>query len=140
MVVKKGDKIKVDYVGTLEDGTEFDNSAKHGHPLEFEVGAGQVIPGFDSAVMGMKKGERKKVRIESKDAYGEHKPELVKSFPRASLPTDKDFKPGMIMILGTPDGHKFPAVIVKVSDTELTLDLNHPLAGKSLNFEITVVE
>jgi peptidylprolyl isomerase len=138
--VKKGDKIKVDYVGKLDDGTEFDSSIKHGAPLEFEAGAGMVIPGFDNAVIGMKKGEKKTVKIPAKDAYGERRPELMRAVPRASLPADKNFQPGMVMVLGTPDGHKFPAVIAKVDEKELLLDLNHPLAGKALTFEITLVE
>jgi peptidylprolyl isomerase len=138
--VKKGDKVKVNYVGKLDDGTEFDSSLKHGAPLEFEAGAGMVIPGFDNAVIGMKKGEKKTVKIPAKDAYGERRPELMRAIPRASLPADKNFQPGMVMVLGTPDGHKFPAVIAKVDEKELMLDLNHPLAGKALTFEITIVE
>ena len=140
MAVKKGDKVKVDYVGKFEDGMVFDDSAKHGKPLEFEVGAGQVIPGFDNAVMGMKKGEKKAVEIEPKDAYGEHHAEMIMKVPRDMLPKDKEPKPGMMMVVGTPDGKRFPAVINEVGEKEMVIDLNHPLAGKKLKFEITLVE
>lgn len=140
MAVKKGDKVKVDYIGRFEDGTVFDDSSKHGKPLEFEVGAGQVIPGFDNSVIGMNKGEKKSVLIEPKDAYGEPHPELVMKVPRDMLPKDKEPKPGMMMVVGTPDGKRFPAVIKEIHETEMIIDLNHPLAGRKLKFEITLVE
>ena len=139
MTVKKGDKVKIEYEGKLDDGTVFDSSEKHGHPFEFEAGAGQVIPGFDKAVDGMKKGEEKEVKIESKDAYGEPNPELVKKIPRDQLPKDKEIKPGMILGVGLPTGQQIPAKITDVDDKEVTIDMNHPLAGKNLNFKIKVV-
>lgn len=140
MTVKKGDKVKVEYTGTLDDGTVFDSSEKHGKPLEFEAGSGMVIPGFDNALIGMKKDEEKEVHIESKDAYGDPNPELVKKVPKDKLPTDKELKPGMMLGVGLPDGKQLPAVIKEVGDKEVTIDLNHPLAGKNLNFKLKVVE
>jgi peptidylprolyl isomerase len=140
MAVKKGDKVKVDYVGRFEDGVVFDESAKHGKPLEFEVGAGQVVPGFEKAVIGMKKGEKKEVTIEPKDAYGDHRAELIMKVPRNMLPAEKEVKPGMMMVVGTQDGKRFPAMIKEVAEKEMVIDLNHPLAGKKLKFEIALIE
>ena len=139
MAVKKGDKIKVDYTGTLDDGTVFDTSEGK-EPLEFEAGSGKVIKGFDEAVIGMEKGQEKEVKIECKDAYGEPNPELMQKIPRYQLPKDQEPKPGMILGLKTPDGQQFPARIAEVSDKDITVDLNHPLAGKNLNFKLKIVE
>lgn len=142
MAVKKGDKVKVNYVGTYDDGTEFDSS-KHGdhdHPIEFIVGEGQVIKGFEDAVLGMEKDEEKTIRLEPKDAYGEHNDELIKKIKRKSLPADQKPKKGMQIVLSTPEGQQFPAQITEVTDEDITIDLNHPLAGKALNFKLTVVD
>ncbi len=139
MAVKNGDKIKVEYTGTLDDGTVFDTS-KEKEPLEFEVGSGQIIKGFDEAVVGMEKGEEKSIKIESKDAYGDPNPELTKKIPREHLPKEQELKPGMMLRLKTPDGRQIPAKITEVTDKEITIDLNHPLAGKSLNFKVKIVE
>ena len=141
MPIKKGDKIKVEYTGTLEDGTVFD-STKHGdhaHPLEFEVGSGQIIPGFEKAVMGMKKGEEKEIKLESAEAYGDPNPELVKKIPRDQLPK-QELKPGMMLGMKLPNGMQLPAKITEISDESVTIDMNHPLAGKVLNFKIKIVE
>ena len=140
MPIKKGDKIKVEYEGKLEDGTVFDSSEKYGKPLEFEVGAGNLIKGFDAAVIGMEKGEEKEITIPSAEAYGDPNPNLVKKIPRDKLPKDKEPKAGMILALGTPDGKQIPAKITDVTDKEITIDLNHPLAGKTLIFKVKVVE
>ena len=144
MGVGKGHKVKILYTGTLEDGTVFDSSENHNNePLEFEVGSGMVIPGFDNAVMGMEKDEEKQVKIEPKDAYGEHNPELVREFPKAqmpALPEGKEFEEGMILGMQTPDGHQMPVRISKVTEDKVELDLNPPLAGKVLNFKVKVVE
>ena len=140
MAVKSGDKVKVEYTGTLDDGTVFDSSEKHGKPLEFEVGAKQVIPGFENAVIGMKKGEEKEVKLKSSEAYGDPRPELVKKFPREQLPKDKELKAGMMLAVGLPNGAQIPARITDVNDKEVTIDMNHPLAGKGLNFKIKVVD
>lgn len=140
MAIKKGDKVKVEYTGTFEDGTVFDSSEKHGQPLEFEVGAGQMIPGFDNAVVGMKKGEEKEITIKPADAYGEHNPQLMKKVPREAIAGLKDPKPGMMLGLATPDGKQFAVKIAEVTDKEVAIDLNHPLAGKTLKFRIKVVD
>lgn len=140
MVVKKGDKVKVEYTGTLDDGTVFDSSEKHGKPLEFEVGSGKVLKGFEDALTGMKKGEEKDIELKPEEAYGNQNPNLLKKVPKEQFPKDKELKPGMLLIIGTPDGRNFPARIISVDDKEITLDLNHPLAGKTLHFKIKVVE
>ncbi|MBW2966735.1 peptidylprolyl isomerase [Candidatus Woesearchaeota archaeon] len=137
--IKKGDKIKVDYTGTLEDGSVFDTSEGK-QPLEFTVGEGKIIKGFDNAVIGMEKGQEKQVKIESKDAYGGPNPGMIKKIPRDKLPPNPEPKPGMILALKTPDGNQFPARIREVNDKEITIDLNHPLAGKTLNFKIKIVD
>lgn len=140
MAVKKGDKVKVEYTGTLEDGTVFDSSEKHGQPLEFEVGGGQVIKGFDEAVVGMEKGQEKEVTIKPEDAYGEPNKELVKKVPRDQLPQDQKPKEGMMLAVTLPNGQQIPAKIVAVEDKEVTLDLNHPLSGKVLKFKLKLVD
>ncbi|MFW5746314.1 MAG: FKBP-type peptidyl-prolyl cis-trans isomerase [Nanoarchaeota archaeon] len=139
MPVEKGDKVKIEYTGKLDDGSVFDSSEKHGQPLEFEAGSGQVIKGFDEAVMGMEMDEEKEVSIQSQDAYGDRKDELVRDIPRDSLPQDQEPKEGMVIGLQTPDGQQFPGTIVGVDEKNIKVDLNHPLAGKNLNFSIKLV-
>ena len=142
MEIKKGNKIKVDYEGRFESGEIFDSSkhGDHSHPLEFEVGAGHVIKGFDEAVIGMKKDEEKEFSIEAKDAYGERDERGIQRIPLDALPKDHEPKEGMMVAVGTPDGQQFPAKIVKVEKDFVSLDLNHPLAGKKLIFKIKVLE
>jgi len=143
MAIKSGDKVKVDYEGRFEDGTIFDSSRKHeGHEhfLEFEVGAGQVIPGFENAVIGMNNGEEKEITLEPKDAYGMPDERLVHKVPIEALPQEQKPEVGAVLILGTPDGHQIPAVIKAVDDKTVTIDINHPLAGKKLIFKIKIVE
>ena len=140
MVVKKGSKVKIEYTGTLDDGTVFDSSEKHGKPLEFEIGAGMVIPGFEKAIMKMKKGEENKITLKPAEAYGDPNPQLVKKIPKDQLPKDKELKPGMLLGIGLPTGQQIPARITAVDDKEVTLDLNHPLAGKTLHFKIKLVD
>lgn len=138
MPIEKGKKVKLEYTGTLEDGTVFDSSEKQGQPLEFEVGAGQIIPGFENAVLGMDKGEEKEITIEAKDAYGEHNPQLIQKVPKDKLPAEA--KEGSVLMLQAPTGAKMPVKIMKMDDNEATLDLNHPLAGKTLKFKIKIVD
>ena len=138
--IKKGNKVKIEYTGTFDDGIVFDASEKHGQPLEFEVGSGQVIKGFDDAVVGMKKGEEKKIVIPPAEAYGEVKAELNKKVPRKQLPQDQEPKVGMVLAVGLPNGQQFPARIVAVTTEDVTINLNHPLAGKTLHFKIKVAE
>jgi len=141
MVIKKGDKIKVDYTGMLEDGTVFDTSTHgdHSHPLEFEVGSGQLIKGFDDAVIGMKVGEEKEIKLQPDEAYGELRGELVHEVPRDQLPKEPEPKEGMTLVLNAPNGMKFPAKIVEVTKDHVKIDMNHPLAGKVLKFKIKII-
>ncbi|MFB0563533.1 MAG: peptidylprolyl isomerase [Candidatus Lokiarchaeia archaeon] len=137
MPVKKGDKVKVEYTGKLDDGTIFDSSEER-QPLEFEVGSGKIIKGFDQAVIGMEKGDEKEFTIEPKDAYGEHNPDFIRKIPRDKLPSEAEA--GMMIMLKTPDGVQIPAEITELTDEEVTIDLNHPLAGQNLNFQIKIVD
>ena len=139
-IAKKGDKVKVEYVGSLEDGTVFDSSEMHDAPLEFVVGAGQLIKGFDDAVIGMKIGEEKEIRLPPDEAYGAHNPEFVKDMPRGCFPQDQDIQPGMMFMVALQDGRQIPVRISKVSDENITVDLNPPLAGKTLVFKIKLLE
>jgi FKBP-type peptidyl-prolyl cis-trans isomerase 2 len=142
MPITKGSKVKVDYEGTFDDGSVFDSSTHgdHSHPLEFEAGSGQVIKGFDDAVIGMEKGQEKTIKLKPEQAYGYVNAQMVQKIPREKVPKDQDIKAGMMVALGTPDGHQIPARITEVTDEFITIDLNHPLAGKNLNFKIKVVE
>lgn len=137
--VKDGDTVRIEYKGTLDDGSVFDSSERHGQPLEFKIGAGQVIKGFENAIIGMKLGEEKKIKLQPSEAYGDFNPQLIKKVPRGQIPNEKGLKPGMILVIGLPNGIRIPAMITEVTDELVTMDLNHPLAGKTLNFEIKVV-
>jgi len=136
--VKKGDKVKIEYTGKLADGAVFDSSEGKA-PLCFEVGSGKVIPGFDKAVEGMKLDEKKTFTLPVDKAYGPARPELAQEVPRDKLPKEPEPKEGMMLVMQTPDGRQMPAKITKVADDKVTIDLNHPLAGKELTFEIKVV-
>jgi peptidylprolyl isomerase len=140
MAVKKGDRVKVEYTGSLEDGTVFDSSGSHGQPLEFVAGAGHVVPGFDEAVIGMEKGEEKEIKLRPADAYGEPDPSLVKKLPRDSFPEEAEFKAGMTLGLMQPGLGQMPAKVIAMTENDVTLDLNHPLVGKVLIFKIKVVD
>lgn len=137
-LVKKGDRIKVQYTGTLQDGTMFDKS-KEGGPLEFTVGSGQIIPGFDKAVEGMKLNEEKKVTLKPEDAYGKRDETAIREFPKNSLP--ENFKPekGMMIKLQDQTGRAIPGTVTDITENSITVDLNHPLAGKDLTFDIKVI-
>lgn len=139
MTLKNGDTVQVEYTGSFEDGTVFDSSEKHGKPLEFEIGKGMIIPGFEKAVMEMKKGEEKEITLKSSEAYGDHNPKLIRKIPRENIPKNQEPKPGMVLVMGLPNGQQVPAKIKEVTDKEVTLDLNHPLAGKNLKFKIKLV-
>ena len=138
MAAKKGDMVQIEYEGKLEDGTIFDSSVNHGAPLEFEVGSGQLIPGFENAVMGMNVGEEKTITLQPVEAYGERNPQLVKEVPRQALPPG-DIKAGMMLGVKMPNGTQLPARITNVTDSMVTIDINPPLAGKVLIFKIKVV-
>jgi FKBP-type peptidyl-prolyl cis-trans isomerase 2 len=142
MVIEKGKKVKVEYEGSLDNGQVFDSSEKAGRLLEFTVGEGKIIPGFENAVVEMEKGQEKNIKIESKDAYGDKNPELVKKISKQQLPEEAQQKiqPGMVLAMKTAQGQQIPVPVIEVGDTEITVDLNHPLAGQNLNFRIKVVD
>ncbi|TGC07516.1 FKBP-type peptidyl-prolyl cis-trans isomerase [Methanolobus halotolerans] len=140
MSIKDGDTIKIDYTGKLDDGSVFDSSEQHGEPLEFTVGANQVISGFEEAVRGMDEGDEKEFRIEPSEAYGEYNENLTQQVPKDIIQSNMDIEEGMMILVRTPDGREMPAKVAEVGDEQLTLDMNHPLAGKALNFNIRVVE
>ncbi len=138
MTITKGSVVKVHYTGTLDDGSMFDSSEGR-EPLEVEVGAGQVIKGFDDALLGMKEGDKKEIVLEAEDAYGMVNPELHKKVPRSKLPAGEEPKVGMMLGITLPTGQQIPARIIEVDEESITIDLNHPLAGKRLHFALTVV-
>ena len=142
MAIKKGDKLKVEYEGSFDDGTVFDSSkhGDHSHPLEFEVGSGRVIKGFEQAVLGMKKNEEKEFKVKPSEAYGDYNPKLVQKIPRDMLPKEQEPKPGMVLAMSDKSGNVVHARITEVNDKQITIDLNNPLAGKNLNFKIKIVE
>ena len=137
--VEDGNSISVHYKGTLDDGQEFDSSYNRGEPVTFQVGSGVMIPGFNNGVIGMKVGETKKVEIQPKDAYGEHNPEGVQEVTKENFPNDFDFETGRIIQGTVQNGQPFVATILEEKNETVTLDFNHPMAGKNLNFEIELV-
>lgn len=135
----EGDTVLIHYTGRLDDGTVFDSSENR-DPLEFTLGEGKVIPGFESAVRGMEEGESKTTTIESDDAYGDRRDDLVLSVPVEQLPEDLDPEEGQRLQMRAGDGETFQVVVTDVGDQAVEVDANHPLAGKDLTFEIELVE
>jgi peptidylprolyl isomerase len=136
---KSGDTVRIHYTGTLDDGTEFDSSAGR-DPLEFSLGGGQVIPGFDNAVDGMAVGESKTVTIPAEQAYGERHEQLVQEVPKSALPDEIDPSVGMHLQSRSPEGQVMNLVVTEVAAESITVDGNHPLAGQALTFDIELVE
>ncbi|MFY9212118.1 MAG: peptidylprolyl isomerase [Aestuariivita sp.] len=136
--VKPGDTVSIHYTGTLKDGTTFDSSEGRA-PLEFEVGSGQIIPGLDVALPGMSVGDKKTVEIDCQDAYGPRDPDMRQAVPREGIPAEIPLDIGTQLQMQTPSGQAVPVVVVDVSETEVTLDANHPLAGQDLTFEIELM-
>lgn len=136
---KDGSRVKLHYTGTLHDGTQFDSS-KGREPLEFEVGAGQVIAGFDAAVRGLSEGDTKTFKVASADGYGEYRDDLVGQIPHSHLPDDVKVEVGQQLQMTQKDGQQFVVNVTDVGEETITVDANHPLAGKDLIFEIEVVE
>ncbi len=136
--IKTGDVVALQYTGTLSDGSVFDTSEGRA-PLQFEVGAGEVIPGFEKAVVGMKQDDERTFTIKSEEAYGPIRAELTQEVPKDKLP--KEMKPelGMQLLLQGPQGERVPVTIAKVNENTVTIDMNHPLAGKDLTFKIKIV-
>lgn len=139
--IKQGSKVTLDYEGKLEDGQVFDSSkhGDHSHPLEFEVGSGQVIPGFEEAVIGMEVNEEKEFSIEPENAYGPRDDRLTKEIPRSALPPEPEPQAGMSLMMRTPQGD-IPVMITEVKPDAVVLDFNHPLAGKKLIFNIKILK
>ena len=135
----QGDTVQVHYTGRLDDGTVFDTSRER-EPLSFVVGGGQVIPGFDEAVAGMEAGETKEVRIPAERAYGERREDLVLQVDREQIPDGIDVEVGGQLALQQPSGQSVPVVVTDVNDESVTLDANHPLAGRTLTFDLELVE
>jgi len=136
---RTGDTVRIHYTGTLSDGSTFDSSEGR-DPLEFTLGSGQVIPGFDKAVTGMSVGEAQTVEIPSGEAYGAHDPNGRQSFPRAQVPDDIPLDIGTRLQLSGPQGQPIMVTVAEVTETDVILDANHPLAGKDLTFTIELVE
>ena len=137
--VKNGDKVRVHYHGRLTNGTTFDSSEGR-DPLEFEVGAGMVIKGFDNGVVDMKVGEKKTLNIPVEEAYGPKNDELIMDFPKENIPADLNPQVGMELQMSNPQGQVFPVKVAAISTEFITLDANHPLAGEPLIFDIELVE
>ncbi|MFX1389265.1 MAG: peptidylprolyl isomerase [Promethearchaeota archaeon] len=141
MAVKVGDIIKVEYIGTFDDGTIFDSTEMNGgNPLKFEVGAGQVISGFDNSVIGKSVGDKYDIRLEPSEAYGEYMDGMDQSIPKDQFPPEQKPEPGLMILLIGPQGQPVPATIKEVENDIVTIDLNHPMAGKVLNFNIEILE
>ncbi|HLT94745.1 MAG TPA: peptidylprolyl isomerase [Membranihabitans sp.] len=137
-VAKKGDKVKVHYTGKLADGTIFDSSRDR-EPLEFELGGGQMITGFDNAVNGMKVGESKVAKFSSEEGYGEKNQDMVFTVPKDQLPPELNPEEGQQLSMQHPSGQQIPVVVTRVTENEIEIDANHPLAGKDLEFDIELV-
>ncbi len=138
-LAKLGDTVRVHYTGKLDDGTVFDSS-NGGTPLEFTLGEGQIIPGFEQAVLGMSPGDSKTEVIPVENAYGEHREDMVVVVDRAQMPSDMAPEIGQQLQIQQPSGQAIPVVITEISESEITLDANHPLAGEDLTFDIQLVE
>ncbi|MBT7902844.1 peptidylprolyl isomerase [Candidatus Woesearchaeota archaeon] len=138
-IAESGKQVALEYTGTLTDGSVFDSSEGK-QPLKFVVGKGQVIPGFDKAVEGMKLDEEKTFTLKPEDAYGNVDPRLVHEFPTDKLPAEPAPEVGMMLMLQSPDGRQIPARIAEIKDKSVMIDLNPPLAGKELTFKVKVVE
>jgi FKBP-type peptidyl-prolyl cis-trans isomerase 2 len=139
MQAKKGDTVRVHYTGTLTTGEQFDSSAGR-EPLEFEVGAGMMIKGFDDAVVGMVVGDKKSITIPPSEAYGERREEMIFNFPRTNFPAELVPQAGMQLMMNNGAGQQFPVTIIEVQEEEVVLDGNHMLAGQELVFDIEMVE
>ena len=135
---RSGDTVKIHYTGTLDDGTQFDSSSGR-EPLQFTLGSGQVIPGFEKAVEGMTVGDSKTVNIPPEQAYGPRHDQMIQEVPKTALPDDLEPVEGMALQAQGQDGKVINLTITAVQDDSITVDGNHPLAGKALNFDIELV-
>jgi len=141
MTIKNGDKVTLDYEGKFENGEVFDSSkhGDHSHPLTFVVGEHQVIPGFENAVIGMDINQKKEFTIPPEEAYGMPDDSLFQEIPRTALPQEPEPEAGMTLVMQTPQGN-IPAMISEIREDSVMLNLNHPLAGKTLIFNIQILE
>ena len=139
MEIINGKTVSLHYVGTLDNGDKFDSSYDREKPMTISVGSGNIIPGLESAMMGMKTGEKKSIAIESKDAYGERNPDAIQSVSLSSFPEDFIAEEGKIVQGQNENKQIFTATIIEVIEDKITVDFNHPLAGKNLNFDIEIV-
>jgi len=139
-VAKTGDQVRVHYVGKFTDGEIFDSSVERKEPIEFTVGAGQMIQGFDAAVNGMALSEKKVINIAPAEAYGEWDEKAIIEFAREMVPADMNPKEGDMLQVQDDSGRNVPVTVHKVSETHIYLDANHPMAGKELVFELELVE
>jgi peptidylprolyl isomerase len=137
--VKTGDTVRVHYTGKLTNGDQFDSSADR-DPLEFTVGGGQMIKGFDAAMPGMKVGDKKTVNILAADAYGDRSEDAIIEFPKENVPADMKIEEGMNLTLSNQNGQPVPVTVVAVKDDVVVMDANHFLAGKDLVFDIELME
>jgi len=140
MAAKVGDRVRVEYIGTLDDGAVFDIADEGSEPFIFTIGSGDVLRPFEETVIGMEPGEVREVTVESQDAYGEADPELLRSLPRENFPVDADMEEGTMILITLPDGQEIPAVISEIGEDEVMVDLNHPLCGLRLHFKVTLLE
>lgn len=138
--VTEGQFVKVHYIGTLNDGTEFDNSYQRQETLDFQVGNPQLLAAFSSALVGMSTGDKKSFQVPAEEAYGPHDPEATVTVGRDSFPEGFEFNPGDTVEGSTSDGTPVLAKIISAIENDVELDLNHPLAGQTLNFEVELVE
>lgn len=136
---QQGDTVRVHYTGRLDDGSVFDTSAG-GEPLEFTIGRGQMIPGFEQGVVGMEPGESRSVIIAADQAYGVYQPQGVITVPRAQIPPSLPLEIGTQLQATGPDGQPAYMTVIELSDDQVKLDANHPLAGKDLAFDLELVE
>jgi FKBP-type peptidyl-prolyl cis-trans isomerase 2 len=137
--VKKGDKVKVHYHGRLNNGETFDKSEGR-EPLEFEVGSGMVIKGFDEGVTGMKVGDKKTINIPADEAYGPLNPDMMIEMPKDRFPKDMELEPGMPLAMSDGQGQQFQVVVKEIKEDVVLLDANHPLAGQDLTFDLELVD
>jgi FKBP-type peptidyl-prolyl cis-trans isomerase 2 len=136
----KGTTVKVHYRGTLDDGTEFDSSYTRGEPIGFTLGSGEMIDGFDAAVAGMAVGEKKTIRLEPSEAYGDVNPNAFTTLSREAFPEDFPLQEGNKVPLTGPGNEQFVGTITTIDEGSINIDLNHPMAGKDLNFELELVD
>jgi len=138
-MTKAGQKVVAHYRGTLDDGTEFDNSYNRGEPIDFVVGVGQMIPGFDDAVLSMEQGEIKTVNIPAAEAYGEYSEQNLQTVPLDLIPKSELLPLGEYIFVPMEDGDMMRCKVLRIENGEVTFDFNHELAGKNLTFEIELI-